>query len=242
MDAASGMILAEMMRTLEQQEREKTERARVTFARFCKDHDIVLSSEPSGSQTVTAAWREQTGDACDTITRLTRFHDAVALSAGREHPGRLAADDLGEVILSGGRPALLVPKTPISGAIETIAVAWKDAREAALAITAAMPLLERARRIEVLSVSEVDGDEQACLDCSGSIVEQLRWHELDAYGRFVLPAGRSAPQAVIETAHAVHADLLVMGAYGQSRLREFLFGGFTRHILEGVDLPVFAAH
>jgi len=145
-------------------------------------------------------------------------------------------------MLSSGRPVLLAPEKVIGGTIETIAVAWKDSREAAVAIMAAMPLFARAKRIEVLSVNEENGSEQKCLDCSESIVEQLRWHELNAYGRFVLPAGRSAPQAVLETAHGLRADLLVMGAYGRSRLREFLFGGFTRRILEGVDLPVFAAH
>jgi nucleotide-binding universal stress UspA family protein len=137
---------------------------------------------------------------------------------------------------------ILAPEKPISGGMETIAVAWKDAREAAVAMTAAMPLLARANRIEILSVSEQEGDEQKCLDCSESIVDQLRWHELNAYGRVVLPAGRSAPQAVLETAHGLEADLLVMGAYGRSRLREFLLGGFTQRVLEGVDLPVFAAH
>jgi nucleotide-binding universal stress UspA family protein len=242
MDAASGLLLAEMMRSLEQREQAKTERARITFAQFCKAHQIAQVNKPPGGPSVTAAWREQSGDECATIKTLARFYDAVALAAGQERSGRLPSDDLGEIILSSGRPVLLAPERPISGAIDTIAVAWKDTREAAVAITAAMPLLARATRIEVLSVNEEDGDEQKCLDCSDNIVEQLRWHELNAYGRFVLPAGRSAPQAVLETARGLHADLLVMGAYGRSRFREFLLGGFTRHILKGVDLPVFAAH
>jgi nucleotide-binding universal stress UspA family protein len=57
-----------------------------------------------------------------------------------------------------------------------------------------------------------------------------------------VPAGRSVPDAIIETARERQADLLVMGAYGHSRLREFIFGGFTRRILDGVDLPVLLFH
>jgi nucleotide-binding universal stress UspA family protein len=242
MDAVSGLLLADMVSAVEQQEREKTERARVTFAQFCKAHGITLVNKPPATQTVTAAWREQSGDQRAAITDLARFHDAVALAAGSERQGRLPADDLGEIILGSGRPVLLAPESPMGGSLETIAIAWKNTREAAVAITAAMPLLARAKRIEVLCANEEDDRANEYLDCSNSIVEQLRWHELNAHGRFVLPAGRGVPQAILETAHGLHADLLVMGAYGRSRLREFLFGGFTQHILKGVDLPVFAAH
>jgi nucleotide-binding universal stress UspA family protein len=94
----------------------------------------------------------------------------------------------------------------------------------------------------VLSANEEDTRAKECLDCSESIVQQLRWHGLNAYGHFVIPAGRTTPNAILETAHGFNADLLVMGGYGHSRLREFIFGGFTKRILDGVDLPVLVFH
>ena len=105
-----------------------------------------------------------------------------------------------------------------------------------------MPVLAKAQRIEILSANENDGQVSHCLDCSESVVQQLRWHGLNATAHFILPAGRSVPDAILETAHGLHADLLVMGGYGHGRLREFVFGGFTRRILEGVALPVFLFH
>jgi nucleotide-binding universal stress UspA family protein len=125
--------------------------------------------------------------------------------------------------------------------MNTIAVAWKGTPEAARALTAAMPLLMKARRVDILVADESDSAAQ-CLDCSEHITQHLRWHGVDAHAHFVLPAGRSVAKAVTETAKGFGADLLVMGAYGHSRLREFVFGGFTKEILAGVDIPVFLLH
>jgi nucleotide-binding universal stress UspA family protein len=80
------------------------------------------------------------------------------------------------------------------------------------------------------------------VNCSDALVRQLDWHGFKARGHFILPAGRSVPDAVLETARTAGADLLVMAGYGHSRLREYIFGGFTRRILEGVDLPVLLFH
>src|SRR5437868_13172803 len=110
--------------------------------------------------------------------------------------------------------------------------------ESARAMTAAMPLLAKADRIDVLTASEDDAEAKSCVDCTDRVVQQLRSHGLNAYGRFVIPAGRSAADAVVETARGNGADLLVMGAYGHSRLREFVLGGFTQRILRGAAMPV----
>ena len=105
-----------------------------------------------------------------------------------------------------------------------------------------MPLLQKARRIDVFSANESDKGATGCVDCSDSIVRYLRWHGLTAMGHFVIPAGRTAAEAVLESARDTEADLLVMGGYGHSRVREFIFGGFTQRILKGAELPVLLFH
>lgn len=243
LDMGTSMVLADMLNTLEQQDREKTDRARAAMTEFCKSENIALADAPPGPGAVSAAWRETpAADEFERITQFARYHDLVVLAGGPERTGRLSAEGLGSILVGSGRPVLLAPQKPPKAPIKTIAVAWKDAPEAARAITASMPLLAKADRIEVLSANEQDARAKECLDCSESVVRQLRWHGLNAYGHFVIPAGRSVPNAVLESAHGVHADLLVMGAYGHSRLREFVFGGFTQRILEGVDLPVLLFH
>lgn len=236
-------ILTNVLSTIEQQSGERTKRARLALSEFCKAKDIAYADSPSGPGDVSAAWRERTGaDDCDAVVAAARFHDLVVLAGGPERSGRLPTEVLGDIVIGAGRPVVLAPQNASKEAIKTVAIAWKDTAEAARALTAAMPLLAKAQKIEILSANENDGQVSQCLDCSESIVQQLRWQGLNATTHFILPAGRSIPDAILETAHGLHADIFVMGGYGHGRLREFVFGGFTRHILEGVDLPVFLFH
>ena len=242
MDLVTSTMLADALNVVEQQNREDTRRARVTLAEFCKQEDVVFDDKPSGAEGVSAHWREKTGDAFDELTSQARFHDLVVLAGGTERKGRLPPEGIGQIIVGCGRPVLLAAEKPRKSLAKTIAIAWKNTPEAARAVTAAMPLLSKAERIEVLSANEEDVRAMECVDFSDSIVRQLRWHGLNAYSHFVIPAGRIIPNAILETAHGLNADLLVMGGYGHSRLREFIFGGFTRRILDGVDLPVLVFH
>jgi nucleotide-binding universal stress UspA family protein len=243
LDMGASMVLADTLNTIERQGRERTQRARITLAEFCKAENIVYADAPPAPDGVSAAWREKlAADEFDCIIGQARFHDLVVLAGGAERTGRLPADALGSIVVSAGRPVILAPEKPRKEPVKTIAVAWKDSPEAARALTAAMPLLAKAERIEVLSANEEDREAKSCLDCSESVVRQLRWHGLNAHGHFVIPAGRSVPNAILDTAHGFNADLLVMGGYGHSRMREFVFGGFTQRILNGADLPVFLFH
>ena len=244
-DSGMGVsgIVADVMGTIEQQNSERTKRARLNFSEFCKTRDIALADSPPGPGDVSVAWRERKGaDDVEALTAEARFHDLVVLAGGGERNGRLPPELMGDVIIGAGRPVVLAPQQPGKDPIRTVAVAWKDTAEAARALTAAMPILAKAQRIEILSANETDGEVTHCLDCSENIVRQLRWHGLNATTHFILPAGRSVPDAILETAHGLNADLLVMGGYGHGRLREFVFGGFTRRILDGADLPVFLFH
>lgn len=241
-DLVTSTMLAEALTYVEEQNRDRTKRARLTLAEFCKRHDIVTRDEPEASDEVTAHWRDEAGDEFDLLTSRARFHDLVVLAGGAERPGRLPPEAIGQIVVGCGRPVLLAPAKPRKDLTKTVAIAWKNTAESARAITAAMPLLAKAERIELLSANEKDSQAMECLDCSQSVVEQLRRHGLNAYGHFVIPAGRSVPGSILETAHGFNADLLVMGGYGHSRLREFIFGGFTRRILDGVDVPVLVFH
>jgi nucleotide-binding universal stress UspA family protein len=118
-----------------------------------------------------------------------------------------------------------------------IAIAWKSVPEAARAIGAAMPLLAKAQQISIFSIQEEQNRQSLDL-----LIEQLRWHRLPVEGRVISRRGRSAPEVLLKAVTDMTADLLVMGAYGQSRVRETIFGGFTHHMLGGVQLPVFMLH
>ena len=117
-------------------------------------------------------------------------------------------------------------------------IAWKAAPEAARAVTAAMPFLAIAKQIQILTVAEEQGvsDEEAA-----RLVTNLRRHGLQASARHLQPDPRGAADTLL-TAAGEQAALVVMGAYGHSRLREWIFGGFTQHVLRGAEVPVLMMH
>ena len=120
---------------------------------------------------------------------------------------------------------------------DTIVVAWNGSTETARAVSFAMPFLVRARQVIVLTVkgATVDGP-------SGEeIAAMLRLHEVPATA-LSQDDDRRSPGATILAQARLGADLLVKGAYTQSRLRQLIFGGATRHILEHAELPILMAH
>jgi nucleotide-binding universal stress UspA family protein len=236
------MIISDTITAVEQHAKERTSNARANLAEFCQRRSIPAADDPPGPDGVSVAWREETGDEYDQITSRTRYHDVVVLAGGPERAGRLADEALGGIILGSGRPVFLASEQTSMAALDRIAVAWKDVPESARAITAAMPLLRRARHIDVFSVNESDEAAPECIDCSDRIVRYLRWHGFNAKSQLVLSAGRAPVDALLESARGAGAELLVMGAYGHSRVREFIFGGFTHRILKGVELPVLLFH
>ncbi len=241
-DMGGWMIISDTVTAIEKEAAERTKAAQSNLAAFCASEKIPSVSEPGPAAGVSISWREEAGDEFDRITSLGRYHDLIVLGGGADRPGRLPEEALGGIIIGSGRPVVLAPETAGHGPFNKIAIAWKDSPESARAVTAAMPLLEKARDIEVFSINETDRHAAECVECSDSIVRCLRWHGLNAHGHFVIPAGRTPADAALGAAREAGADLLVMGAYGHSRMREFVFGGFTQRMLRGAPLPVLLFH
>jgi nucleotide-binding universal stress UspA family protein len=229
--------ISRIIETVQKDSAEAAQRAFDAFTRFCDDERIPRSELPVGSRELGASFREDVGDELDRLIAQGRRHDVVVVKGGKREDGGMGADDVGHLILSVGRPVLLAPTVP-ARAIRVAVVAWKDGPEAARAVTAAMPILENARRVVVMSAGE---DEAPKSDAAG-VVTQLQWHGIDAESHHVEPRGRDTHDAVLETARAADADLLVAGAYGRNRLREVIFGGFTEGLLEDASLPVLLLH
>ena len=139
-----------------------------------------------------------------------------------------------------GRPTLIVPQTLPATLFGTVVIAWKDTPEAARAVTGAMPVLDRAAKVVVMSVGE--GETPDASDTADLLVRSLIWHNKATVAQHVPAHGRKPQAALLEEAKALGASLVVMGGYSHSRLREVLFGGFTQTVLDGVELPVLIMH
>jgi nucleotide-binding universal stress UspA family protein len=109
-------------------------------------------------------------------------------------------------------------------------IAWKAAPEAARAVTAAMALLSRAKQILIMIVAENEGLSDLSDEEGARLANAFRWHGLNASTRHLQPDARGAAETLLAAA-SEHAALVVMGAYGHSRLREWVFGGFTQSVL-----------
>lgn len=222
---------------LQQDVTQRHERARAEVERFCAAEGIVFSSLSTASG-VTAEWRAEAGDIASCLARFGRTADLLVL--GRPRDATWApANLLDTALLATGRPLLIVPARPPPELGQVVAIAWKETAEAAHAITAALPLLETARRVVILSVTEqASADQDSC----ERLRQALIWHNLATTVQHLAPEGLEPADRLLKTAERIGADLLVMGGYGHSRMREVAFGGFTRHVLRDAALPMLMAH
>jgi nucleotide-binding universal stress UspA family protein len=135
------------------------------------------------------------------------------------------------------RPILLVPASGIEGSARTIAIAWNGTAEATRALSGALPLLLNADRIHVMTAATPRIE----VETGAALAEYLGWQGLICEVHPMYPETEVGP-ALLARAKELGADLLVMGGYGRSRMRERIFGGVTQHMLDHHDIPVLIAH
>ena len=167
------------------------------------------------------------------IGTIGRAYDLIVLPQPGALP-KMPESVFETALFDSGRPVLVVP-TGVDGLVgKRILFAWNGSTESARAISLAMPVLSGAEAIVVLSVdgAMVPGP------TSAEIAESLKSHGLNVTSQHEKPGSRSAGQTIVDTAIAVGADLIVKGAYTQSRLRQMIFGGMTRHLILSSPLPV----
>ncbi len=187
---------------------------------------------------ISAEWRTDRGFARDALSAQAFYADLVIV--GQTVPG----DDLpkgdeglpGDLALASGRPVLAIPGVGEYGTIGSkILLAWNGSREAARATADAMPLLEKASEILVVSAN------MKASTPGIDIATHLARHGLKVETKSI-HADLSIGDILINTAADAGSDLIVMGAYGHSRLNELVFGGATRHVLEHMTVPVMMSH
>lgn len=237
-DFGLGSTFPALISDMEREDEERAARARRFVQNFCEREQIIVADRPPGPHGISAAWREETGDQTWQVMRRARFNDLLVVSPERRERG-LSAEVIATAVIGSGRPVLLAPAQRPSNLTRTIVVAWKDTPEAARAVAAAMPFLVEADKVIVLSIGETDAE---TVESAEKLADQLRWRRLDVEARCLAPAGGSAPETLVRAAQDAKADLIVMGAYGHNRVRELIFGGFTQHVLKGIELPVLLSH
>ena len=150
------------------------------------------------------------------------------------------ADFVEDVLLQSGKPGLVIPYAgdyPTVG--DNVLVAWKPSRECARAVAAAVPLMQRARNVQVVCWGE---DNFAPAETTFGIARYLQWHDVKAKVQRYPDEPDDIGDLLLSRASDHGSDLLVMGCYGHSRLREIILGGTTRAVLRSMTCPVLTAH
>jgi nucleotide-binding universal stress UspA family protein len=179
-----------------------------------------------------------TGDITSEISRLARYFDATVLQQ-RDPKGTDRFDVIEAVLFGSGRPVLIVPVIQVPAQLRTILIAWDEGRPAARAAADALPLLVMAERVEVVTIDTVRGDQTRP---SNQLVRHLAQHGIEAHMTSLVSDRGSVASTLLAHAADVKADLIVMGGYGHSRLREMVLGGTTRTMLQTMTVPVLMAH
>jgi nucleotide-binding universal stress UspA family protein len=235
-DMGGGAGYGEILEALEQDAANRQSAAESVFRDFCEREGVPASADALAA-VPSAEWRLETGDEAGWLAEHGRAADLVVV--GRARNGEAVAMDLLEAaLMETGRPMLIAPPRPPGGLAGVVAIAWKDRPEAARAVAAEF-FLTTADRVVILTVAEDERTDEAS---SERLSHALRWRNSRTTLQPLKRGDRPAVEVLLEGAAAAKADLLVMGGYGHSRVREVIFGGFTRHILRHADLPVLMAH
>jgi nucleotide-binding universal stress UspA family protein len=209
--------------------------AKVAIDRFVKATSRAgVSAEPL---TLTTRF-DETGDQ---FGRIARCFDLAIVGQAKPEPSA-AEEKIAESALFGsGRPVIFVPyiqKAPLK--LDRVMVCWDGSRPAVRAIADAMPLLERAGNVEVVIVANERGKRE---EIDGADMGQhLARHGLNVEVRRITRDDTDVADTLLSHAADAGTDFIVMGGYGHSRLREFVFGGVTRSMLRSMTVPVLMSH
>ena len=197
---------------------------------------IIDIGKPHPKNKLTATWRIERGKQANIVSARGRLADIVAV-ARPDRDRAMGRNTLEAALVNTGSLVMMCPPSAPPKKIGShIAVAWNGSREAARAVSLAMPLLAAASTVSVMTMA---GDE---LELTGAhLLNFLSDHDIKAT-HTEIKSGSNAGKALLEGAKSVEADCLLMGAYGSSRGREMVFGGATQYVVDHSDMPVLMAH
>lgn len=237
-EGLSGAMIEEMMAATERESGERANRVRALFQRFTEHAGgvtLAMSAETAlKTEGPTLSFESIAGREEDVVAQQSRLYDMAVVPHPEAGEDISSSDALHAVLFDSGRPVLIAPREAPATIGSRVCIAWNGSAESAAAVAAALPWLHRAQAVRVLYADEyqrrgpgVDG-----------ILSYLRWHEIEAEKVLFKPITKEVGAGLLGAARDFGADLLSMGAYSHSRLRQLILGGVTRHVLENADIPV----
>ncbi len=242
-EGMSGAMIEDLMAAAEKHNAMRLTRAQALFETVAKTEGVpVVADPPAPTDGATLALQITEGDEEDTVAALSRLADMTVVPRPSQDEDLASLLETNAALLAGGRPVLVAPPAVTEQVGSRVLVAWNGSAEAARAVGGALPFLERAEHITVLSLNDCRSASRNDYCASArDLANSLAWRGLTAEVE-ELDTRTAVGPALLSAAETKGADLLVMGAYTHSRLWEMILGGATRHVLYHAGLPILMSH
>ncbi|HSS66526.1 MAG TPA: universal stress protein [Gammaproteobacteria bacterium] len=233
---SSGMK-ASVLESAERAGEEQGIRLESKLDELCKRHGVPRSTRGDTPGKTSAGWLDERGLRNELIGRLGRLADAVIMP----RPMRVSPppSSFEAAVRETGRPVIMVPRKTVHSMLSKhVAIGWNNSKEAAQAMVAAVPCLREAESVTVM-VTEKRVNRRPSAD---EVVVYLKCHGISAKIGMLDVSNRSVGEALLAQSKEAGVDLLVVGGYSRSRLRDVVMGGVTTHLLKHAELPVLMYH
>lgn len=227
---AAAQVPPEVFAVFEKEQTESLDKAKTQF----------LETLRKAGREDRCEWKTIEGDAGSIISEQARYADLVVM--GQPQPDKdspVYEDVLDTVAVESGRPVLVIPFIGAGKHMgERILIGWNETREAARAVKDAMPFLAQAKSVEIVTVNPSADDDVPDADIASYLAE----HGIKAEAARVMSDNVGPGDIILSEASDRDADMIVIGAYAHSRLREMVLGGVTRNLLRHMTVPVLFSH
>ncbi len=237
-EGVAGPVIQDILSAAKDAADHAAARAKATVEKHAQASGFQMLDAPRGPGAPTMSFVQDMGPFAVVVGARALLCDLVVFENGHPNEGYGYADALQECLMARGRPILLSPQTKVSQIGTDATIGWDGSAEAAHAVRAAMPFLQKSRRIRIVNVTS--GAKDTTL--TDTLADYLAFFGLHSEEHVVDPEGRAIGEVLLGEAVKAGSDILVMGGYGHSRIRELLLGGATRHVLANAALPVLLAH
>jgi nucleotide-binding universal stress UspA family protein len=233
-EGLSGAMIEEMMSATEKESNDRAHSIRLMFERFVARHNVVVEEARAGADHASASFASVIGREEDIVAQQARLADLTVVPHPDSGDDVSSSDALHAVLFDSGRPVLISPQTAQPTIGRRVCLAWNGTAESASSVQAAMPWMERAEAVALLSAEGYQRRGPGSPDAAA----YLALHGIHASIVSFKAIGGSVGAGLLAAAAEFGCDMLSMGAYSHSRLRQLILGGVTRHVLENARLPV----
>lgn len=237
-EGMSVAMVEDMIELAEKEAGERAQRARAMFDEAVRKYGVEICDKPAGRPDASCALVEETGREDEIVARRGRLNDVIVVARPTAESDVTSTLTLNAAVFETGRPVFVVPPGGAELKTDRIAISWNGSAQSAKAVSNAIRLLEKAKHVRVLTVDSPATSAARAHE----LANYLEWHGISPDTHTFEAGPKSVGERLLEEVKDANADLLVMGAYTHSRMRQLILGGVTRHVLENAEIPLLMAH